>query len=91
MRELELLNNKLDLLLKRYTALLAENKALKGTIAKQQRSIETLNAKLETVEQGMMAAQVGNSATNPEEKEILRKQLDMVIGQIDKILVTLND
>ncbi len=91
MREIELLNAKLDLLLKRYNALLTENKTLKGTIAKQQQSIETLNAKLETVEQSMMAVQVGNSVSEAEEKEILRKQLDMVIGQIDKILVTLND
>lgn len=91
MREIELLNAKLDLLLKRYNALLTENKTLKGTIAKQQQSIETLNTKLETVEQSMMAVQVGNSVSETEEKEILRKQLDMVIGQIDKILVTLND
>jgi hypothetical protein len=91
MQELELLNNKLDLLLKRYTGLLAENKSLKGTIAKQQRSLEMLNAKLDGLEQNMMVSQISNTVADPKEKDALRKQLDTVIGQIDKILVTLND
>ena len=91
MQELELLNSKLDLLLKKYAALQAENKSLKATISKQLRSMETLNTKLEGLEENMLAEKIGSIVTDPKEKAALRKQLDTVISEIDKILITLND
>lgn len=91
MQELELLNSKLDLLLKKYAALQAENKSLKVTLSKQLRSMETLNTKLGGLEENMLAQKMGSIVTDPKEKESLRKQLDSVIGEIDKILITLND
>lgn len=91
MQELELLNSKLDLLLKKYAALQAENNSLKEAMAKQRRSIEVLNTKLEDLEENMLAQKIGTIVSDPKEKEALRKQLDTVISEIDKILVTLND
>ena len=91
MQELQLLNDKLDVLLKKYITLQAENKRLKDTIDKQTESIQGLTGKLSDLEQNMVAVQIGNSVLSDEERIKMRKQLDNVIGEIDKILTTLND
>ena len=91
MQELQLLNDKLDVLLKKYITLQAENKRLKDTIDKQTESIQGLTGKLSDLEQNMVAVQIGNSVLSDEERIKMRKQLDSVIGEIDKILTTLND
>ena len=91
MQELELLNTKLDLLVQKYTALQAENKRLKGNLAQQTKTMEALNGKLASLEQNMAATHIGKDILKDEEKETVKKQLDTVIGEIDKILATLND
>lgn len=91
MQELQVLNDKLDLLLKKYAALQAENKRLKATMAYQLQSIESLNDKLTSLEHDMLTIQVGRAVVNSNEKEDMRKQLDNIIGEIDKILNALND
>ena len=91
MQELQLLNDKLDVLFKKYITLQAENKRLKDTIDKQTESIQGLTGKLSDLEQNMVAVQIGNSVLSDEERIKMRKQLDSVIGEIDKILTTLND
>lgn len=91
MQELQLLNEKLDLLLKKYTALQVENKRLKDTVSQQLKSIEMLNGKLSSLEDNMQATQIGKAVVNTDEKTGVRKQIDNVISEIDKILNTLND
>jgi len=91
MQELQLLNEKLDLLLKKYTALQAENARLKDTVSKQLKSIEGLNSKLSSLEENIGSAQIGKAVISNDEKNGVRKQIDNVIGEIDKILNTLND
>lgn len=91
MQELQLLNEKLDLLLKKYTALQAENKRLKETVSQQLRSIETLNNKLSSLEDNMQTTQIGKALISSDEKAVVKKQIDNVISEIDKILHTLND
>ncbi|WP_276134383.1 hypothetical protein [Polluticoccus soli] len=91
MQELQLLNDKLDALLKKYAALQAENERLRETIAQQISSIESLNSNLSVLEQSVMAATISSSTANDKEKEAMRKQLDNVILEIDKILTSLND
>lgn len=91
MQELQLLNEKLDLLLKKYTALQAENARLKDTVSKQLKSIEGLNSKLSSLEENIGSAQIGKAVISNGEKNGVRKQIDNVIGEIDKILNTLND
>jgi len=91
MQELELLNNKLDTLLQKYTALQAENKRLQGALAQQTRSMEDLNGKLASLEQNMAASAIGKDLLKDDEKQAVKKQLDTVIAEIDKILATLND
>ena len=91
MQELELLKGKLDMLLKKYAALQAENKSLKETIGSQQKSVDTLNSKLAGIEENMAHSHIGKTVADDSERIALRKQLDGVIGEIDKILTTLND
>jgi predicted nucleic acid-binding Zn-ribbon protein len=91
MQELQVLNDKLDHLLKKYTALQAENLKLKNTISQQTESIKGLNEKLSRLEENMIGNQMGNGVLSDEDKDGMKKQLDNVIGEIDKILSTLND
>lgn len=90
MYELQLLNTRLDALLKKYAALQAENQQLKAVVAEQTKKIATLNIKLSDVEQNMMTIQMGRSVSS-DEKTKMRRQIDTVIGEIDKILSALND
>jgi len=91
MQALDTLNKKLDTLLRKYAALESENKRLKETIAKQIRAEEKLSKKLASLEHGMVSVHLGKAVDNDDEKENMRKQLDNVIAEIDKILITLND
>lgn len=91
MQELQLLNEKLDLLLKKYGSVQAENMRLKQVIARQLQSIENLNTQLSSLEEKVQVLQIGQAITSPEEKAAVRQQLDAVIGSIDKILNSLND
>lgn len=91
MQEIQLLSKKLDVLLDKYEDLKAENKRLKATAAQQLQMIEALNKKLSTAEQQLTALQLNRAMRTEREKLDLRKQLDTVIGEIDKILNTLND
>ena len=91
MEALDKLSKKLDSLIKKYSALESENKRLKETIASQIKTTEKLQKKLASLEQGMVSVHLGKTVENDEERENMRRQLDNVIGEIDKILHTLND
>lgn len=91
MEALDKLNKKLDTLLKKYTALESENKRLKDTVAQEIRKNEKLAKKLASMDQGMVSVHLNKTVENDAERENMRRQLDNVIGEIDKILHTLND
>ncbi len=91
MQALQILTEKLDLLLKKYAELQAENKSLKKTIGEQLKSIEQLNKKFDSMEQNMAAIQLGKNFLDNNDKLAMTKQIDTVVGEIDKILATLND
>ncbi len=91
MQELSLLNDKLDALLKKYALMQAENNRLRTTVADQKKEIEALSGKLTLLEENLMAAQMSTSLLNETDKEVVKKQLDTVLGEIDKLLATLND
>jgi chromosome segregation ATPase len=91
MQALDQLNTKVDMLLKKYAALEAENKRLKATIATHEKTVEILGKKLASLENGMVSVRLGQTDIDEEEKENMRRQLDNVIAEIDKILNTLND
>jgi len=91
MQAIDHLNKKLDQLLKKYIALEAENKRLKQTVASQNKSLDGLGGKLASLEKDMVSVHLGRTTNSEEEKENMRRQLDTVIAEIDKILNTLND
>ena len=91
MEALDLLSKKLDLLLKKYAATEAENKRLRETVAIQNKSLDDLGRKLSSLEKDMVSVHIGHNAENGEENENMRRQLDSVIAEIDKLLNTLND
>ncbi len=91
MQQLQALGNKLELLLKKYATLQAENQRLKETVSKQTNSIDKLHQKLSALEDGMAGIHAANAVLTTSDKNGMRKQLDTVIGEIDKILTTLDD
>ncbi len=90
MLELDTLHNKLDVLLKKHATLQAENKSLKETIARQSETINGLNEKAGKLEEDAQAAGLGK-AMDDTDKDAVKKQIDTLIGDIDKILTAIND
>lgn len=91
MEALDTLHKKLDTLLKKHAAIEAENKRLHKALADRDKANEALNKKIAALEQGMVSVNLGNAVADEDEKKNMRKQLDSVIAEIDKILNTLND
>jgi len=91
MQELDLLNSKLEILIKSYKSIQAENAGLKQTIVGQSETIQQLNTQVSTLEQQLADRQITDSFAEDKNKDVVRKQLDVVIGEIDKILNSLND
>ena len=91
MQELNLLNDRVELLIKKYADVQAENKRLKESIGLKEDIIDAMSRKLLSLEENVMATGIGSSAMSDKDREIVKKQLDTVLGEIDKILTTLND
>jgi archaellum component FlaC len=91
METLTLLGDKVDLLVKRHAELEKENLRLRATIEGQNKAIQRLNKKVATLDNGMGSVHLGHADISDEEKDNMRRQLDGVIAEIDKILTTLND
>ena len=91
MQEVQTLANKLELLLKKYATLQTENARLEHKLGEQSHAVETLNKKISVLENNITDAHAGQAAMTAEDKNGMRRQLDMAIGEIDKILKTLND
>ncbi len=91
MQALDELNRKLNTLIKKHTALEAENKRLKDTIARQAVAEAKLKKQLASLEQNMVSVNLGGTVSDVEEKDNMRRQLDGLIAEIDGLLNTLND
>lgn len=91
MQELTLLHTSLDKLLKKYTALQAENKSLLQTLREQNDSLQTLNKRVAELEEQLTTPKTADAMTGKEDKTAVRKQLNSLIGDIDKLLASLND
>ncbi|MBL7719473.1 MAG: hypothetical protein JNL72_11595 [Flavipsychrobacter sp.] len=91
MQELQKLSEKLDTLLKKYSELQAENNRLKKTIVSHVETMEQLNHKIGDLENNMATVQLGKNVLSVNDKIGVTRQIDTVIGEIDKILATLND
>lgn len=61
------------------------------TIAAQSADLEKLNQQFEQIEQNVMLEQIGKKVLTEDDRKAMKKQLSIVIGEIDKMLLTLND
>lgn len=86
MKELELLQQKLEQLLKHYAALQADKERMGKTIDKQAAIIHGQREKLESLETELKLKSVALSAggTDNDQKENLKKHLDDVIREIER-------
>ena len=91
MEALDTLSKKIDTLLKKHAAVVAENNRLRDTVAAQTRTIGQLEQRLSSLDNNLVSVHLGCDGGNDEDKENMRRQLDTVIDEIDKILNTLND
>jgi predicted RNase H-like nuclease (RuvC/YqgF family) len=91
MEAFDIFKGKVERLLKQYAALDAENKRLRATIEGQNKVIQKLNKKVQSLETNMVSVDLSRAGSGPEEIADMRKQLDNVIGVIDKILDNLDD
>ncbi len=92
MQELTTLHTKLDRLLKQYATLQSENDGLLQTLREQNKELDKLNTKVATLENKLNNVQTANVlAGNNGDSAVVKKQLNSLIGDIDKLLATLND
>lgn len=91
MQELTLLHSKLDKLLKKHAALQAEKESLQQTMHKQKDELQQLNKKVATLEDQLTTTHTADVLATKGDKNAMRKQLNSLIGDIDKLLASLND
>lgn len=91
MQELTLLHSKLDKLLKKYATLQAEKESLQQAMHKQKDELQQLNKKVATLEEQLTTTQTADVLATKGDKNAMRKQLNSLIGDIDKLLASLND
>jgi len=91
MQELTLLHTKLDKLLKKYAALQAEKDDLLATLRRQNEDMQQLNKKVASLEEELNMAKTADVMAGKDDKTAVRKQLNSLIGDIDKLLASLND
>lgn len=88
MQELEFLQQKVNNLLKRFTALQTENERLVKTVGQLEQKSANQSAEILALEQELQLKSVIESASGMDvkEKEKLKKHLDNVIKEIEKNL-----
>lgn len=91
MQEVTLLHTKLDKLLKKYSALQTEKQTLLKTIREQSDQLQVLQKKIVRLEEKSATAKTADAISGKEDKAAVRKQLNALIKDIDKLLATLND
>ena len=91
MNGLDTLKERVDALLKSYAALLRERNALRKELKGKEQQQQDLAERLRVAEEELLALQIGKAIPDAAARTRNRKKLDAVIGQIDKILTSLND
>ena len=86
MQELLLLQQKVENILKRFTALQAEQERLERTLLQQKQQIADQTNKIELLEKELQSASVIQSADGVDhlQKEELKRHLDNVIRELEK-------
>lgn len=91
MEELTSLHTKLDKLLKKHNTLIAENDRMRKQLEKKDGELDKFDRKINELEAALANVKTGEVIANTEDSSAVKKQLDGLIGDIDKLLATLND
>jgi predicted nucleic acid-binding Zn-ribbon protein len=87
---LSLLQEKLQLLLKRLASLEKEHQQLQAQVAKKEEQVQDLQQKLLEEQSKLAAAMMNHSEMNPAEKEKMVHKIDQYIKEIDTAIKNLN-
>ena len=87
----EALRQKLDKLIRRFNETSAALKAKEKALKEQEEEAAMLRTQLEKAEERLLALEIGKAIPDAESRAASRRQLDSVIGEIDKILRSIND
>jgi prefoldin subunit 5 len=89
--QLQLLQVKLQQLLKNYQQLQKENGQLKKELTKKSAETNELKEKVQQVEQQIDVLKLSKSGFDETEKVVLEKRIDIYLKEIDKCLALLNN
>ncbi len=88
--QLQLLQVKLQQLLKNYQQLQKENGQLKKELTKKSAELNTLKETTQNIQQQIDVLKLSKSGFDATEKVILEKRIDVYLKEIDKCLALLN-
>lgn len=91
MESLLLLRQKIELLIREHSGVKAALATANKTLAAKDVEIEQIRTQLKTAEERLLALEIGKAIPDAKSRASSRRQLDAVIGEIDKILTTLHD
>lgn len=89
--QLQLLQTKLQALLKNYKQLQNENVQLKKELGKKSAEAIEAKEKLQTIQQQIDVLKLSKNGFDETEKVVLGKRIDIYLKEIDKCLVLLNN
>lgn len=91
MERLNVLRDKVEALLRSYSGLKAELEVKDKVLQEKEEELAMLRDQLKKAEERLLALEIGKAVPDAESRTVGRKQLDAVIGEIDKILMLLHD
>ena len=91
MATLSILEEKVDALIRRFTAVCTERDALLQKLDKSEEGAVIMQRELKDARQRLLAYEIGAAIPDAETRAGSRRKLDEVICDIDKILTTLDD
>jgi chromosome segregation ATPase len=91
MERLDLLQEKVEALMQQYARLKTELSVKEKVLQAKEEEVRQLKMQLTKAEERLLALEIGQAIPDAESRAATRQQLDTVIGEIDKILVSLHD
>jgi len=91
MDALQLLEQKINQLIRAYASVQEENKKLQVEVAALRNEHQSLLRKNQTLEEAQATQLLGVNALSEAEKQNLRRYIDGVVDEIDKILTSLHE
>ena len=91
MDALQLLEQKINQLIRAYASVQEENKKLQAEVAALRTEHQLLLKKNQTLEEAQATQLLGVNALSEAEKQNLRRYIDGVVDEIDKILTSLHE